>query len=209
MADDANLAGEAVLAGVDETATAAHRALLADDVLGPSVAEHGPVEIDVATDPFRRLVVSVLRQQVSMDAAAAIRERLFDAVDPTPDAILAAEEVTLREAGVSAAKTRYLRSLATAWRERDWSRERFAALDDDAVREELTAVTGVGPWTADMFLLFGLGRPDVFPVGDLGVRKGMGQVFDAELTRAEMRTRAERWAPYRSYASLHLWRTGD
>ena len=183
--------------------------LRTDEYLGPLVETHGPLTLEPADDLFRRLVVSVLRQQVSMDAAAAIRERLFDAVDPTPDAVLAAEEATLREAGVSAAKTRYLRSLATAWREQDWSRERFAALDDDAVREELTAVTGVGPWTAKMFLLFGLGRPDVFPVGDLGVRKGMGRVFDAELTRAEMRTRAERWAPYRSYASLHLWRTGD
>jgi DNA-3-methyladenine glycosylase II len=208
MADDASDDGT-TLAAVDDEAATAHEALLADDVLGSHVAEHGPVELAVAEDPFRRLVVSVLRQQVSMDAAAAIRERLFDAVDPTPEAILAADETTLRDAGVSAAKTRYLRNLAEAWREEGWSREGFGALDDEAVRAELTAVTGVGPWTADMFLLFGLGRPDVFPVGDLGIRKGMDALFDADLTRAEMRDCAERWAPYRGYASLHLWRVVD
>jgi DNA-3-methyladenine glycosylase II len=79
-------------------------------------------------------------------------------------------------------------------------------MSDDAVVEELTTIRGVGPWTAKMFLLFALGRPDVFPVEDLGVRRGMEQVVGRELTRGEMRDRAAEWAPYRSYASLYLWR---
>jgi DNA-3-methyladenine glycosylase II len=184
--------------------------LRTDEYLGPLVETHGPLTLEPADDLFRRLVVSVLRQQVSMDAAAAIRERLFEAVEPTPEGILAAEDGLLRDAGLSAAKAEYARALATAWRDRDYSRAYFADLTDEAVAAELSDVRGVGPWTVDMFLVFGLGRPDVFPVGDLGIRKGTRAVFEEpELTRAEMRERAQRWRPFRSYASLYLWRAAD
>ena len=186
-----------------------HEHLRADPALAPLVEAHGPVAVEPHEDPFRRLVVSVLRQQVSMDAAAAIRERLFDAVVVTPAGIRAAEAATMREAGVSAAKAEYLQAIAERWDERDYDREFFAGMDDEAVRAELTAVRGVGDWTADVFLMFGLGREDVFPVGDLGIRKGMRALFDEEMTRAEMVDRAERWRPYRSYASRYLWRDGD
>jgi DNA-3-methyladenine glycosylase II len=183
-------------------------ALAADPALAPVVAEHGPLELTPAGDPFRRLVVSLLRQQVSMDAAAAIRERLFDAVEVTPAGVLAAEEATLREAGLSAAKTEYVRAVARAWQERGYDRAYFAELADEAVRAELTEIHGVGPWTAKMFLLFALARPDVFPVEDLAVRRGMERVCEVS-TRAEMRDRAAAWAPYRSYASLYLWRAAE
>jgi len=89
--------------------------------------------------------------------------------------------------------------------ERGYSKDYFAEMDDDEVRAELTSIPGVGPWTADMQLMFSFGRPDVFPVGDLGVRKGMVELFGEDMTRAEMVDRAQRWAPYRSYASLYLW----
>lgn len=179
-----------------------------DPALAPLVEEHGELALDPHEDPFQRLVVSVLRQQVSMAAAAAIRERLFEEVPVTPDGILAADETTVREAGVSAAKAEYLQALAAAWQDRGYTREYFAGMDDDAVAAELTDIRGVGPWTADMFLLFGLGREDVFPVGDLGIRKGMTRLVGLE-DRAEMVEYAERWRPYRSYASLYLWRDGD
>ena len=190
----------------DPVAPRAATALRADPKLAPTVAAHGVQTLTPAEDPFRRLLVSVVRQQVSMDAAAAIRERLFEAVEVTPAGILAADPQTLADAGLSAAKVEYVRNVATAHRERGWNREFFADVPDDAVLEELTAITGVGPWTAKMFLLFGLGRPDVFPVEDLGVRRGMETVCDRELTRAEMRERAADWEPYRSYAALYLWR---
>jgi DNA-3-methyladenine glycosylase II len=77
------------------------------------------------------------------------------------------------------------------------------------VTAELTEIRGVGPWTAKMFLVFGLGRPDVFPVEDLGIRKGMATLYDDDLTRGEMRERATAWAPYRSYASQYLWQIAD
>jgi len=186
-----------------------YTALRADDALGPVVESHGPLEIEPAEDFFERFVTSILRQQVSMASAAATRERLFDAVTVTPEGVLAADDATLREAGLSTQKTRYVNNIAAAFVERGWNRAAFEGMSDDAVRAALTDVTGVGEWTANMQLLFALGREDVFPVGDLGIRNGMETVFDADLTRAEMVDRAERWAPYRSYASLYLWRAAD
>lgn len=180
--------------------------LRADPELEPYVREVGPLTLDPAEDTFERLIVSLIRQQVSTEAATAIRERLFDAVEVTPAGVLAAEEATLHEAGLSAAKTEYVRAVAEAYQREGYDRQYFAELDDQAVVDELTAIHGVGPWTAKMFLMFGLGRPDVFPVEDLGIRRGIELVCDREMTRGEMRERAEQWAPYRSYASLYLWR---
>lgn len=180
--------------------------LRTDPDLAPYVDEFGPLELEPAEDTFARLVVSVVRQQVSMDAAAAIRERLFDRFEVTPERLLAAGEAELRDCGLSAAKTEYVKELARAYETRDYDRAYFAGMDDEAVLDELTAIRGVGPWTAKMFLLFALGRPDVFPVEDLGIRRGMETVCGREMTRAEMRDRAGAWAPYRSHASLYLWR---
>ncbi len=201
-------AGDQPNAGATEAATAeaAFEALADDPDLGPLVEEHGPLELAPAEDPFRRLVVSILRQQVSMASAAAIRERMFEAVEVTPEGVLAADEAVLRDAGLSDAKVEYVRALADAWVERDYSRASFAGMENEEVAAELTEIRGVGPWTVDMFLMFGLGRPDVFPVGDLGIRKGMRALYDEEMTKGEMREAAEPWRPYRSYASLYLWR---
>lgn len=144
-----------------------------------------------------------------MASAAAMRERLFDAVEVTPEEILGADVDVLRDAGLSQAKARYVKNVAEAFVERDYSREYFADMSDDAVIDELTTITGVGEWTAEMQLMFALGREDVFPVGDLGIRKGMRDLVDPDLTRAEMIDYSERWSPYRSYASLYLWRAED
>jgi DNA-3-methyladenine glycosylase II len=184
-------------------------ALRADDRLGPVVEAHGPVTLEPHPEPFERLVTAIVRQQVSMASAAAIRERLFDAVSVTPAGILSADEATLREAGLSASKAEYVKNVARAWRERPLDREHFADVSDAGVIETLTDIRGVGPWTAKIHLLFCLGREDVFPVEDLGIRQGMQRVVDSSLDRREMPTAAERWAPYRSYASLYLWRVTE
>ncbi|WP_323676750.1 DNA-3-methyladenine glycosylase 2 family protein [Halorubellus sp. PRR65] len=195
----------------DAPATDPHAVLRDDEILGAVVAEHGDLHVETADDLFERLVTSVLRQQVSMASAAATRDRLFDAVDVTPAGIQAADDDVLRDAGLSRQKTRYVNAIADAFDEHDHSVESFADESDDAVREALTGITGVGEWTANMQLLFALGREDVFPVGDLGIRKGMQRVFPDgdDLTRAEMVERADRWRPYRSYASLYLWRVDE
>jgi DNA-3-methyladenine glycosylase II len=183
-----------------------HDTLRDDPDLAPLVAEHGELAVDPHDDLFERLVVSIVRQQVSMDAAAAIRERLFDAVDVTPESIAGADSDVLRDAGLSSQKTDCVQNVAVAFRENGYDRDSFADMSDDAVRAELTDTKGVGGWTADMFLVFALGREDVFPVGDLGIRKGMHELFGEDTTRSEMRSIAERWQPYRSYASLYVWR---
>jgi DNA-3-methyladenine glycosylase II len=180
-------------------------ALRTDPDLRPLIERHGALTVAPADDFFARFVVSVLRQQVSMASAAATRDRLFDAVEVTPAGILAADDATLRDAGLSRQKTRYVNNVAEAFRDRGYSAEHFADTPDDAAIDELTSITGVGTWTARMQLMFSLGRPDVFPVGDLGIRKGMRALY-GDIDREAMVETAERWAPYRSYASLYLWR---
>jgi len=188
--------------------TTPHDSLRNDAYIGPLIERYGRLELEPAEDMFQRLVVSVLRQQVSMASAEATRERLFEAVEVTPEGVLAAETETLRECGLSRQKAGYVNNIAEAFAS-EYDSAYFEALDDDVVIEELTDIKGVGEWTAQMQLLFSLGRPDVFPVGDLGVRKGMEMLFDDEMSREEMVDRAERWKPYRSYATLYLWRVDE
>jgi DNA-3-methyladenine glycosylase II len=182
--------------------------LRTDPDLGPLVERHGHLSVDPADDFFARFVVSILRQQVSMASAAATRERLFEAVDVTPEGILAADDDTLRDAGLSRQKTRYVNNVAAAVREHGYDTDYFAGVPDEEVIEELTSITGVGTWTAKMQLLFTLGRPDVFPVEDLGIRKGMRTLY-GDIDRPAMVDAAAKWKPYRSYASLYLWRVED
>ncbi|WP_049935723.1 DNA-3-methyladenine glycosylase family protein [Haloplanus natans] len=183
-------------------------ALRTDPDLGPLIERHGRLSVEPADDFFARFVVSILRQQVSMASAEATRDRLFEAVEVTPDGILIADDDTLRGAGLSRQKTRYVNNVAEAFRDRGYTAAHFEGTDDDAVIDELTSITGVGTWTAKMQLLFSLGRPDVFPVGDLGIRKGMRTLY-GDIDRERMVETAERWAPYRSYASLYLWRVEE
>ena len=180
-----------------------------DPDIGHLVADHGDVTLESGEDLFERLVVSILRQQVSMASANATRERLEDAVELTPAALLRTDRSTLRDLGLSRQKASYVHNVAEAFVEHDYSREYFAEMSDDAVIAELTDINGVGPWTAKMQLLFSLGRPDVFPVEDLGIRKGMHTLYGDDLERSRMEEISERWRPYRSYASLYLWRAVD
>ena len=183
----------------------AYERLVADPDLGPYVETHGEIALEPAEDPFRRLVVSIINQQLSTQSAAAIRNRLFDRFTITPESMLAADEAALREVGLSGQKIEYVRNVAERFEADGLSPAAFATMTDEEVIEELTSIRGIGVWTAKMFLIFVLAREDVFPVEDLGIRRGMELLY-GDLTRAEMRTRAEAWRPYRSYASLHLWR---
>ena len=185
------------------------KTLRADPVTARLLETHGDLAVAPADDEFKRLCVSIVNQQLSSASAAAIRDRLFERFDGglTPDAVIAADEATLREAGLSRSKVEYLRNAATAFRERDLTREGLADLPDEAVVRRLTEVRGLGEWTAHMYLLFALGREDVFPVGDLAVRRAMADLCDLPADdRAAMVERAERWRPYRSYAARYLWR---
>lgn len=169
------------------------------------VQEHGPLTLKPAADPFRRLVTSIVNQQLSVASARTIRDRLFDAVDITPEALLDADPARLRDCGLSRQKTEYVQNVARAFQDHEWTRASFGERSDAEVIGALTDIRGVGTWTAKMFLMFALARPDVFPVEDLGIRKGMESLY-GEMTRGEMVEAATGWAPHRSLASLYLWR---
>lgn len=183
-------------------------ALAADPHLGPLVDRYGPVRIEPADDIFERFVTSIVRQQISMTAADAIRDRLHDRIEVTPTGIRHTDPATLREVGLSERKATYLVNVAEAFERNGYDRSTFDGMADEAIVAELTGITGVGRWTAKMFLLFCLGRPDVFPVEDLGIRNAMRELH-GDIDRSEMEDRAEAWRPYRSYASEYLWRAVD
>ena len=187
----------------------------ADAALGALIGRVG--EFTMRPSPthslFASLVRSIVYQQLSGNAAATILgrvNRLFAPRRfPTPDDLLEIAPQRLRQAGLSAAKTAALRDLAAKTLDGTVpSLARVRRMSDEEVIEHLTAVRGIGRWTVEMLLLFKLGRPDVFPVGDLGVRKGFALTFrKRKLPDAPtMVRRAEPWRPYRSVASWYLWR---
>ena len=158
---------------------------------------------------------SIAGQQLSVKAARAIWNRLlerFGGRTPTPQEILAEDPEALRAAcGFSRAKVASLRSLAEHVLSGELELDRLSGLPDDEVVRELVAVKGIGEWTAHMFLMFTLHRPDVLPVGDLGVRNAAMRAYglDAPPGPATLTTLAEPWRPYRTRACLYLWRSLD
>jgi DNA-3-methyladenine glycosylase II len=166
-------------------------------------------------DHYGALVRSIVGQQLSTIAARAIYGRLLDRFGgrpPTPEEVLADEPDELRTAaGLSHAKVRYLRSLAEHVLNGSLKLEALDALGDDEVIRELTAVKGIGEWSAHMFLMFHLGRPDVLAVGDLGIRKAIQIAYGLEALPKpdEMEAIAEPWRPYRTLACRFLWRSLD
>lgn len=178
------------------------------------VAAVGPIALRPRhSDNFNAVARSIVFQQLAGKAAAAIYGRfaaLFEG-DPAPEALLALPEPSLRGAGLSAAKTAALRDLALKAVD---GRVPFAELDplgDDEIVERLSAVRGVGRWTAEMFLIFQLRRPDVWPVDDLGVRKGyaIAKRLPALPTPRELAAFGERFRPFRSAAAWYCWRAND
>ncbi|MDX2356442.1 DNA-3-methyladenine glycosylase [Dietzia sp. PP-33] len=191
------------------------------DTVGPCTLTPAP---DVGPHTlFDRLASSILSQQLSVKAAATIAGRLRErAADPPPAAggraplvpgrVSALSDEELRACGISRPKIAALRDLSDAvGTGRIPTLTELTRLDDDEVVASLTAVRGVGRWTAEMLLIFLLDRPDVFPVADVGVRRGFEQVLglDQTATVEQMLARSESWAPYRSVASWYLWRAVD
>jgi O-6-methylguanine DNA methyltransferase len=164
-------------------------------------------------DPFAALVESIIHQQVSMKAGAAIFRRLLQVTGtpPTPEAVLAASVDQLRGAGLSERKASYICDLARRVVGGELPLDKVQRLDDEAVIDILTRVKGIGRWSAEMFLMFHLGRLDVLAVDDLGLRKGAREVYRLrQLPDAKRLERLARpWIPYRSIGSWYLWRALD
>ena len=187
-----------------------------DRVLRELIDEVGPLGDFFAgrpTDHYGTLVRSIVGQQLSTTAAGAIYARLVDRFGghpPTPVEVLADDPDELRTAvGLSHAKVRYLRSLAEHVLDGSLQLDRLGELPDDEVIAELTAVKGIGPWSAQLFLMFHLRRPDVLPSGDLGIRRAVMIRYGlpAMPKPAEVDAIGERWRPYRTLASMYLWRS--
>ena len=191
----------------------------ADPVMAKLVEAHGKLDEQERSrgrpaEAYGALVRSIVGQQLSTKAARTIYERLtglYKGDTPTPEQLIDTDPDELRGVGLSRAKASYLRSLAEHVVSGELELDRLTELRDDEVSEQLTAVKGLGQWTADMFLIFHLGRPDVLPVGDLGVRRAVELAYGLEElpAAAELERIAEPWRPHRSLASLYLWRSLD
>lgn len=185
-----------------------------DAALAAVIARVGAYKIEYREPGFDTLVRSIIYQQVSGNVARVIVGRLIDAMPEgqlTPENVLRLRKPRLRKCGLSTAKTEYIRDLARHAVEGTVVFEELAALTDAEVIEALTHVKGIGVWTAQMFLMFALRRHDVLPVGDLGVRKAMQNIYSLpELPKpVEMERIAAPWKPYCSVASWYLWRSLD
>jgi len=183
----------------------------ADPVMREIIRRVGPFELRVQPDRFGSLVRSILAQQISGSAARSIRRRLEGAIAPSklsPEAIARLHPDDLRAAGVSPQKAGYLRDLATKTLDGRVRLRTIGRLSDEEVIGQLTQVKGIGRWTAQMFLIFSLGRLDVFPHEDLGVRAAIRRFYGLrELPDKERSLRiAAPWSPYASVASWYCWR---
>jgi methylated-DNA-[protein]-cysteine S-methyltransferase len=194
----------------------------ADPVLGRHIARVGAFSLRLkeTPDPFLALAEAIVYQQLSGKAAATIFGRLtalYAKGRLEPRAVLGTKDRALRGVGLSRAKVASLRDLATRSTEGQVpTLAALATMDDEAIVEALTEVRGIGRWTAEMLLIFRLGRPDVLPLADFGIRKAFAKLFPSRRGRhdglaspAEVARRGERWRPYRSVASWYLWRALD
>jgi DNA-3-methyladenine glycosylase II len=190
-----------------------------DPVLGALVGDHGPLDEAERRrgrpdDAYGALVRAIVGQQLSVKAAKTIYDRLCDLYDgrtPTPAELIATDPDVLRGVGLSRAKAAYLRDLAEHVEDGELDLEALPELPDDEVSEQLIAIKGLGRWTVDMFLMFHLGRPDILPVGDLGIRRAVQIAYglDELPAPAELTRIAQPWQPHRTLACLFLWASLD
>lgn len=197
-----------------KTVDAARRQLRRDPVMRGAMRAVGPFTLRLETDRFFTLVRAIIAQQISTKAAKSILGKVEAAVGAggiTAEAIAGLADDDLRNAGVSPQKVGYLRSLAEHVADGELDLRNIGRRSDEAVIESLVRVKGIGVWTAQMFLIFTLGRPDVLPVDDLGIRANIQRLYglDELPNRATCVQIAEPWRPYASIASWYLWRSGD
>ncbi|HWG42069.1 MAG TPA: DNA-3-methyladenine glycosylase [Gemmataceae bacterium] len=196
-----------------DTLRKAQRHLSRRDPLLKQLIKHvGPCTLQPGAEAFPALVRAIIAQMISTKAAQAITARVERALHPhgfMPSAVAAASEETLRAAGLSRAKAQSLRDLASRAESGALPLDRVAEMSDEEVIAHLVPVRGIGRWTAEMFLIFSLGRLDVLPVDDFGLRAGARDLYElSELpSRADLRERGEPWRPYRSIATWYFWRS--
>jgi DNA-3-methyladenine glycosylase II len=199
----------------DSLRTAEKQLSRRDPVLRQIIKQHGECRLQKHTRYFETLVNSIVSQQLSVKAAATIFQRFTalyaPAKFPKPDQIVATPDEVLRGVGLSGQKLAYIKDLAAKVNNGQVHLSRITKMQDDEIIAELTQVKGIGVWTVHMFLIFSLGRLNVLPVGDLGIRMAIQRGYElAELPKpAEIQAIAEqyKWQPYCSVASWYLWRS--
>ena len=183
-----------------------------DPVMGAIMRRHRGVHMTARGEPFMTLARAICGQQISVKAAQSVWNRVVACcAEVTPENVLARKRTQLRACGLSDRKTEYIADLAQHFADgkihaRDWPH-----MSDEEIIAELTDVRGVGRWTAEMFLMFNLLRPDVFPLGDLGLQKGIRLAYfnDRKTSLKKMKKLGETWRPWRSVATWYLWRSLD
>jgi DNA-3-methyladenine glycosylase II len=173
--------------------------------------------LKVAGPPFLYLIHSIMSQQLSTRVAEVIKGRfhvLAGKSKPSAEEVLKLSALDLRSIGLSGAKVQYIHNVAAFAIENELSMHALEQMKDEQVIQHVTQIKGVGRWTAEMLLMFGLGREDVFPADDLGIRQAMCEIYNISFdnikeNKLKMFTIAEKWRPYRTYACLHLWHWKD
>ena len=188
----------------------------ADPVMRALVKRHPDITIRRRGDAFTTLARAITGQQISVKAAQSVWNRVLEACGGKPgklsaDSVLALDPPLLRACGLSQRKADYIRDLASKFAAGELKPRRWKASDDESIIEELIQVKGIGRWTAEMFLMFNLHRPDILPVDDLGLRNAAAaQYNDGEKMSIEaIRAIGEAWKPWRSVATMYLWRSLD
>ncbi len=188
-----------------------------DKYLGAFIRSYGPLVVRRQPNQtaFESLAQSIIHQQISSAAARSVVAKFLALWPgkkfPTPDDVLKIKTEKLRSAGVSSQKAAYLKDLAAKFKDGTINPKLFPKMSDVEIIEHVVAVKGIGEWTAQMFLMFTLGRPDVLPTGDLGIQKAMQKIFNlrAKPSPEKMQKLAKVWAGHRTVACLYLWRTLD
>ncbi|WP_375136899.1 DNA-3-methyladenine glycosylase family protein [Sphaerotilus hippei] len=188
-----------------------------DRVMKKLIPRFGEARLQTRGDAFTTLARSIIGQQISVKSAQSVWGRFVALLQPgadpvvTPPAVLALTIDTMRTAGLSLRKVDYLRDLAQHFVDGAVHETSWADMDDEAIIDELVAIRGIGRWTAEMFLIFHLMRPNVLPLDDVGLIKGISlNYFSGEpVSRAEAREVGDAWAPYRTVATWYLWRSLD
>jgi DNA-3-methyladenine glycosylase II len=183
-----------------------------DPVMGAIIRQHPKVFMMRRGEPFMTLARAICGQQISVKAAQSVWNRVCECVgDITPQNVLARKRPQLRACGLSDRKTEYIADLAQHFADGKIHEHLWPDMDDEAIIAELTDVRGIGRWTAEMFLMFNLLRPDVFPLDDLGLQKGIRVNYfkGRKVSLQRMRRIGETWRPWRTVATWYLWRSLD
>jgi DNA-3-methyladenine glycosylase II len=183
-----------------------------DPVMARIMREHPKVFLARRGEPFLTLARAIVGQQISVKAAQSVWDRLAACVgEVTPQGVLARPRPRLRACGLSDRKTEYIADLAQHFVEGAIHEHRWPEMPDEEIIAELVAVRGIGRWTAEMFLIFNLLRPDVFPLDDLGLQKGIRVSYfkGRKVSLRTMKRLGETWRPWRSVATWYLWRSLD